>query len=728
MVATLLMPATAAGHASFLEGTPGAGERVERSPGTVALAFTEPINTRATRVRLLAAATADAVPARVTSAGGRRIELRPAGRLERGSYRVRWRSVSSVDGHVREGFFSFGVGAAAGASQALVAESPLARSGWIRVAARTGLYLALLVFAGGLLLRVVLGGDGHRSSWLVGPQAGTGQGAGLRPTALRREHRALSLAGWSAAGLGLAVALAEGADAVGGLALRVLPDYLLANGAGLARLAVPALVLVALSLIRLRQHGPAALMSVAALGAVAASGHAAGASPPEIAVASAWVHLISGAVWLGGIVLLAMVWGPKLRELGVEGRRTLAAVVLPRFGRVALWAFLVVVTTGTVNSLMELGDVGALWSTAYGRVLLVKIALVLAMAAVSLAHARRLRPRVLAPRREHDAVAERRHWRLVRGEPLLGAAAVIAVAFLVGFPTPPRELERAEAQATTVRACSPCPVPVPQRDELSTAAWTGREIVAAWIRRRGPGLEGEVRVYERSQAGAAPSPAAARVVAARQRSCGRGCTHFQLDRPQRRLAVEVRGRPRVTLPSRWEARGDGRARRLVQRAFASLRAARSVRLEERVASDAERGGHAVYRLQAPNRMTYQTKSGMQFVLAGRRQWIRPPDAPSWQRQEALLEIPFTTANWLRSPIFVQGERLLGVRRSGRRRVAEVAYVDSGTPGWGTAWIDMGSGRVERVRMLVENHTIDHRYSAYNRPERIALPEGVPGDG
>ena len=715
------LPASAAGHASFLEADPGAGQRVEEAPARIAVAFTEPINARLTRIELTDPDTGSTVATRPERSEGRHIVLRPSKPLTRGAYRVRWRSVSSVDGHVREGYFSFGVATAAGPSASLVAESPLARSGWIRVAARLGLYVALLLFAGGLLLRALLRRP-VGESWLGLPRSAAREAASAQVAVLQGEVRVVRFAGGLAVALAMVVALAEGADAVGGLSWAVASDFLTENAAGLARLALPLVIGAALVLSDTRRDGPAALMGIAALGAIAGSGHAAGAASPGLAIASAWVHLAAVAVWLGGLGLIGLTWGPRLRQLGTSGRRVLLRSVLPRFGRIALPSFAVVVVTGAVNSIVELGSLDALWTTSYGRVLLAKIALVLVMAAVSAAHAFRLRPRLERSGSRGDARAERRHWKLLRSEPLLGVGAVAAVAFLVGFPTPPRELSAAEAEAGETRACSPCPVRVPGAGELSVAGWTGKEIVAAWISRDGGGLRGEARIYERTKAGAAPADRALRVREAEQRECGRGCASFVAAGAPDSIRIGVDGRRDVVLPARWHAGADDRARRLLSRAFDQLRSSGSVRLSERVGSEEERGGEVEYLLDAPDRMRYRTGSGMESVTAGRHQWVRPPGVRTWERVP--LDIPFRTANWLRSPIFVQAPRLLDVQKTRRGRFAVVAYMDSGTPGWGTAWIDLATGRVTRVRMLVENHRIEHRYFAYDRPVLIELPRSA----
>jgi copper transport protein len=719
-VAALLgVPASAGAHASFLESEPAAGQRVERAPVRIFLEFTEPINARLTKVALIDVASGEAVATRAARAGARVLELRPAHELARGAYRVRWHSVSSVDAHVREGYFSFGVQTAAAGTQALINEGPLAREGWVRVLARLGLYATLLVFAGGLLLTVLLRVRSGRS-WLAPPPAARLEtGIDSKPAEARAATATL-VAGSLAALLGIAVAVAEGADAAGGLSMAILTDFLLANPAGTARLAVPLLVAGGLWAARRGRPGVGAGLAACALGAIAASGHAASAASPLLAVSSAWMHLIAGAVWLGGITLLGIAWGPALRELSAAGRRAVARTVLPRFGRVAVYAFGVVVLTGVVNSAMELASIDDLWTTAYGRVLLAKIAVVMVTAGVSFAHAWWLRPRLLRDMTPGGERAARRHWRLLRFEPALGVGAVVAVAFLVGFPTPPREAAEAQAAAGAQKGCDPCPLPVPRSGELAVADWTGKRIVAAWIERRPGGLEGEVRLMTRDG-----SPVDERFVVegARLAPCGPGCRRFLVDGRPDALRVRVAGTPEpVRLVARWRAEDNDRARDLVAGAFRRLRDAQSVRLVENVRDRPGQASEVIYRMEAPDRMAYRTSIGFETVLVDRRQWLRTPGVP-WQEQ-APPRVPYRTENWLRSPIFIQGERLLRIEDDGERRLAVVAYMDSGTPGWATAWIDLDSGRLRRMRLVVEGHEIEHRYSAYGKPAAIAVPVGA----
>ena len=71
-----------------------------------------------------------------------------------------------------------------------------------------------------------------------------------------------------------------------------------------------------------------------------------------------------------------------------------ARVLLARFTPVALGAFLATVVAGGLEAIAQLGSIDALFGTAYGRVLLVKMALVAAMLPLSAMAWRMKRPHV----------------------------------------------------------------------------------------------------------------------------------------------------------------------------------------------------------------------------------------------------------------------------------------------------------------------------------------------
>lgn len=716
-----VLTAPAAAHSAVLGSAPEPGTRLNDSPAQIRLDFTETLNRRLTTATLISIAGNKRVPS-TSSVSGHKLILRPAASLPRAAYQMRWHSVSTEDGHALEGSFSFGVRTTAVGGEHSVEESPLARGGWARVLARALMYATFLLFIGALLLRALLGGPGR--SWVVPAKFSSESQTDAR-VAARREHVLLQDLGLVAAGAAALSATADAADAAGELSLRGLHDYLLASPAGEARVAVFVLVLMA-GLISVRRPRGAAVPATLALGALALSGHAASASPRLLSIGVDWVHLMAASVWLGGIALIVAIWGPTMRRASASGRMALAREVLPIFGRVAVPAFGLVVITGAVSALIELGSISALWRTDYGRVLVIKMGLVGLIAATSYVHAFRLRPRMLRAADHADESTDRRHWRLLRAEPLLGASVIAVVALLVAFPLPPRQLRDSDEARAAEPACDPCALAKPQTGELAVAEQAGSDVVAAWLHHQGPGLAGEVRVYGLS---GRPAPDPLRVIGARQSPCGVGCRRLVTPRVPAQLRVEVRQRGHAyvaVLETRWRADDSASARRWLDRAQRRMRGLRSVKEVERVTSVPGLFAQTDYRLKAPDRFAYRTNGGVRSVVIGKQQWERPDPRLPWRKIEFGGGLPFRTTSWFNWTTYARHVYLLRVSREGQRRVAVVATMDPGTPAWWRLYIDLDSFLVRRSRLVTSGHFMTQTFSGFNQPIRVAPPPAAHG--
>ena len=708
----LVAPAAAGAHAAFLGSLPGPGQRVETAPGQVVLRFTEPLNARLTTVLL----DGPGGRARASLAvAGRVLTVTPAGELGDGAWVARWRTVSTEDGHPLEGRFSFGVRANPSLAGSVVQSSPLRSGGWLRIVFRALLYVALLAFAGALLLRALLP-DRERRPWLAPTTLDRALGPDRVEVAARRLASLTSRLGVLAVSSALTVAGVDAIVASGRLSVGALADYLLAGFAGIARLATVVFVGAAAALAAGRPRAAAGAVALA-VGAVAASGHAGSAEPRVAAIVNDWAHLLAGAVWLGGIALLVYAWRPGLRDRSV--RAAVAQQVLPVFGRVALPAFVIVIVTGTVSALIELGAPAAVWQSAYGRVLAGKVALVALIAAASYVHALRLRPRMLAAVADAE-LSERRLWWLLRAQAPLGGAVIAAAAVLVAFPLPPRQAEEAARAATRV-ACDPCPLPAPRVGELAVGAQAGRGVLAAWIRRTPAGLEGELRQSELS---GKPSDAPLRLAGSGSLAgCGRGCARFRAPAADV-LVVERRDAGvwrRAVLPARWDPRGGPRARALLERTQRVMRALRFVRERERVTSGPGTLARTTYRLQAPDRL-YAGSSVVERIDIGARGWLRGERQTYWQ--PAAPTVPFSVQRWFRWTAFAQAVWLLGSAEHDGRRVARIAFFDPGTPAWQRLDIDVRSGRALRGEIVSRAHHTINRFDAFQRPVRITPPRDV----
>jgi copper transport protein len=125
------------------------------------------------------------------------------------------------------------------------------------------------------------------------------------------------------------------------------------------------------------RRGPLALMALLGLTALtllASQGHASQAPLAPLSVAADAAHLSAAAIWVGGLPCLIAVLFRAPRALP-EGGRSLASATLARFSRVALWSVVIIALTGVARLLGELSSPAQLWSTDYGRSLVMKAAL-----------------------------------------------------------------------------------------------------------------------------------------------------------------------------------------------------------------------------------------------------------------------------------------------------------------------------------------------------------------
>lgn len=711
LVGLLLAPAGALGHAAFLDSQPEPGERLGSGPAEIRLEFTEPLDRSLSEATLVNVDTGEPVAAAVSEGGEKELVLRPQAPMPRAPYRVEWQTVSTVDGHTLAGTFGFGVQTAAVGGEHDLEQSPLARDGWLRIGGRALLYGFLFFFAGGVLTAAVLTRRGDDpAAWLVADSERDRGEVSARTAALWR--RTVD-AGWVAASAAATVAILEAGDASGGLGLGGLADFLFSNTAGLARVATVAAIVVAVLLAGARLRRAAAAAVAVAFLAIALSGHANSAELRGLAVTTDWVHLLAGAVWIGGIAQIALAWLPGLWRRSPETRMAVISSVLRRFGRIALPAFLIVVASGSINALTQLGSVEALWETAYGRVLAVKIGLVALIALASYLHAVRLRPALLASNPDPSPRIERRHWRLLGAEPWLAGGVIVAVAALVAFPLPPQQLgESDEAEAA---ACDPCPLPRATGDELAVAERAGSRVAAFWLRREDGELGGTLRVYDYK---GVPIETEATIAGAELDPCDAGCWRFELDDPGGELtaAVAEDGREfEVTVPIRWRASRSAAAERLLRRAQARMRALETVRMRESLTSGLGTVVRARYRFEAPDRMAYATNTGTDLVAIGKTAYETGPDGEVERRRFGADG--FQIDQLLRWSVYGRSVRWLGSADG----VARIALFDPATPVWYRLEIDRATSRVVGERMIARGHYMSRRYFAFNRPLDVEPP-------
>ena len=164
------------------------------------------------------------------------------------------------------------------------------------------------------------------------------------------------------------------------------------------------------------------LLGIFAVG-LAYTSHSRSRAWPVLGVPADVAHTAAVATWLGGLAILLFVVIPL-----VEDRDALESFT--RFGRAATIAVPVIVGTGVIQTLRLHGGITTLFSQSHGRVLLVKILIVIAMLALA-NKSRQLNLRRIAD--EPARLATRRRQRVRAGltECAVGGVVVAVTAALV---------------------------------------------------------------------------------------------------------------------------------------------------------------------------------------------------------------------------------------------------------------------------------------------------------
>ena len=366
----------AGAHAVLERTAPADGAILGSSPGVVAMVFDEPVG-----ISLGSVMVYDSRGRRVDKGG----PYHPAGNdkavsenvprdLPADGYVVTWRVVSA-DSHPVHGAFTFQIGAG-GSRTALRGEAAflLTRGqgsslvGVVFGVDRALGFLALAVAVGGTLLVAL--------AWRAGAAAVRVRrllwGAWL--VAIVATAAAILLQGPYGAGLPLPEALSPA----------VVGDVLQSRFGQLSLIRLIALVAAGWPLLRallgadrVAQHGlsrwwtpVAGVTATVILLTVGLAGYASTGRWVALAIPFDFVHLAGVAIWVGGLAVL--VTGLLVRRAGGAAIPHQTVLV---FSRLALLSIIAIAVSGSFAAWRQVGSLGNLTTTAYGRLVLIKIGL-----------------------------------------------------------------------------------------------------------------------------------------------------------------------------------------------------------------------------------------------------------------------------------------------------------------------------------------------------------------
>jgi copper transport protein len=632
VLCSLIFPASAWAHATLLRTVPGNGAVLATAPTAVRLVFDETVRP-ASGIKAIRNDGTSVLAAKARVVGGRTLVVPLPGRLPDGDYTVLWRVVSD-DGHTVAGVIAFGVGAGRSPPTAAltVGNGPTVKD----VVARWLLFTGLLTAVGAAFFRFAVGPVPVRL--LLGAFLLVFVGV----SGLLHDVPVASRFG----GAMVAVAIVA---AVGALLAAIAPVY-------------PPLEPVAFAAAIVMLPGP----SIA--------GHALDRGRSPIEVVDDVLHVAAASVWLGGLVALGLAL------------RTSGTAPLRRFSNVAIVSVAVLGLTGIVRALSELSAVSQLWTTGYGRALLVKTGLLALLVALGWINRYRLVPRA-------DVRGLRR---TVPAELLLFAGLVIAVALLTDL-RPGRDRTAAAAVATVK---GPPPPPAPEM--VVQGGEAGDYAVALAV--KPPGEEVTVLGPD----GTGVSGLSVEIDGRLMGSCGTGC--YGAFVPLHGTATVVVNKvDAVTFripPHPRPAPG------LIARATRAFRALRSVDYVERLASGPRDRVVANFTLERPNRLEYRIRGGADGIIIGPRRWDRSGHGPWLPSPQEPTPQP--------EPIWA-GHFTNAFLLDTTQTSYVVSFVKPLGPTWFTIRLDRRTLLPRDLKMTTAAHFMTHRYTRFNAPPRIKAP-------
>ncbi|HXV87396.1 MAG TPA: CopD family protein [Gemmatimonadales bacterium] len=160
------------------------------------------------------------------------------------------------------------------------------------------------------------------------------------------------------------------------------------------------------------------------------TGHAAAQTArPVLSIGLQAIHVVAGAGWVGTLLVLWVVCLGALAS-PADGHDSLVAAMVRVFTPLALTGAAVAVVAGVLISFSYFDAVPQLWTTPYGRTLVLKVSLVAGTAGVGAYNWKRVQPNLGSP-----GWTEKLR-RSVTGELVFAGLLLATTAVLVGMPFP----------------------------------------------------------------------------------------------------------------------------------------------------------------------------------------------------------------------------------------------------------------------------------------------------
>ncbi|MFP3509891.1 copper resistance protein CopC [Peribacillus sp. SIMBA_075] len=385
----LLYPAMASGHATVISSNPSPNEVMDTLPEKISIQFSENIQPAFHSLEVFSQ-DGDKIQIQdsaISEQSEKVLEAKWKGTIDEGIYYIKWRVVSS-DGHPIEGTIPFQFGDSTVLPNQEISKVNAGFPDSITVFLQSLQYICFAALTGILFFQLSL----MKGSRL------------FEASSRARLYLWLSYAGLAFSifcSLPLKVTIDAGvgwADAFNGTFIK---EVLNATSFGTIWI-IEILLLLLLFLVIYFMLENTLIKSLPFLSFIiiailmvckALTGHTAAVPNQVLAVLMDFLHLLSMALWLGGLLALLVIL-PGLANRQADDKKIFYWSIIQRFSR---WSFLfviILIISGIYSSLQHVPTIHSLINTTYGQLLLAKIGLMLVMIVLGAFHYFRGKKRV----------------------------------------------------------------------------------------------------------------------------------------------------------------------------------------------------------------------------------------------------------------------------------------------------------------------------------------------
>lgn len=159
-----------------------------------------------------------------------------------------------------------------------------------------------------------------------------------------------------------------------------------------------------------------------------------------------YTHNLLAAVWIGGVIYAAFVMIPSFSKLEADKKERLSLLIIPKISSMVIIAVGILIITGPTLLWFLESDVGLLYDSTYGKLILAKIALGSIMVAIGGYNQFRIQKPAEKNLESGRMFVYNKFRRSLKIESMVGIALLGVVALLTNSSLPAGEVQEAQAE------------------------------------------------------------------------------------------------------------------------------------------------------------------------------------------------------------------------------------------------------------------------------------------